>query len=272
VHAAYRSPVALRGWRSWKAKYAHSQARAAERRALSHARLVVCNSRRTARDVIERVRVPEDRVKVVYYGCDAKKLTVATSAERRAAREALGWPHDRPIVAFVGALGDRRKGFDTLFEAWRRLCALKSWDADLAVAGAGAELDAWRQRAHGAGLGERIKFLGFRKDVDRILAACDGLVHPARYEAYGLSVQEALCRGLPAIVSASAGVAEMYPAELEPLTLADPESAAELVEKLKSWRSRLEEFAALVAPVANRLRERSWADMAADFVAATGAE
>ena len=42
---------------------------------------------------------------------------------RRAGRgpHRLGWPDDRPAVAFVGTLGDRRKGFDTLLEAWRRL-------------------------------------------------------------------------------------------------------------------------------------------------------
>ena len=39
------------------------------------------------------------------------------------------------------------------------------------------------------------------------------MVHPARYEAYGLGVHEAICRGLPAIVSAGAGIAELYPAD-----------------------------------------------------------
>ena len=53
-------------------------------------------------------------------------------------------------------------------------------------------------------------------DVPEILAALDGLVHPARYEAYGLSVHEALCRGVPSIVSASAGIAERYPGGLHP--------------------------------------------------------
>ena len=77
--------------------------------------------------------------------------------------------------------------------------------------GTGAELPAWRQRAQAAGLGDRMRFLGFRSDVPEILAALDALVHPARYEAYGLSVHEALCRGVPAIVSASAGVAERIP-------------------------------------------------------------
>ena len=37
------------------------------------------------------------------------------------------------------------------------------------------------------------------------------LVSAPRHEAYGLNVQEAHCRGLPDLVSASAGVAERYP-------------------------------------------------------------
>ena len=75
-------------------------------------------------------------------------------------------------------------------------------DADLIVVGQGAELPAWRHRAGEAGIGARIRFAGFRTDVPQIMAALDALVHPARYEAYGLSVREALCRGVPAIVSA----------------------------------------------------------------------
>ena len=118
------------------------------------------------------------------------------------------------MVAFVGALGDRRKGFDRLFDAWQQLCRDPAWDADLVVAGHGGELTQWRRLAASSGLDGRIRFLGFRDDVSTVLAAADVLVHPARYEAYGLGVHEAICRGLPAIVSAAAGVAELYPAGL----------------------------------------------------------
>ena len=111
----------------------------------------------------------------------------------------------------MGALGDVRKGFDTLFEAWRRLVGDPGWDARLVVVGTGTSLPSWRARAVDEGLGGSIAFLGFRDDVPDVLAACDLLVSPTRYEAYGLNVQEALCTGLPAIVSAGAGIAERYP-------------------------------------------------------------
>ena len=75
------------------------------------AKFVIANSERTRRDVIERVGVPEGRVVRVYYGVDAARF-LANPTERREARWSLGWTDDRSRVAFVGALTDRRKGFD----------------------------------------------------------------------------------------------------------------------------------------------------------------
>ena len=46
------------------------------------------------------------------------------------------------------------------------------------------------------------------EEAPAVLAACDALVSPTRYEAYGLAVHEALARGLPALVSRSAGIAD----------------------------------------------------------------
>ena len=173
--------------------------------------MVICNSRRTQADVVERLGVPADRTRVVYYGSDSDVFAPPTASERLDARRALGVSGDRPLVGFVGALGDRRKAFDSVFAAWADCCRDPSWDADLVVVGAGAELPAWRERVAAAGLAARMRFLGFREDVPKILAAVDAIVHPARYEAYGLSVHEAICRGVPAVVSRSAGVAELYP-------------------------------------------------------------
>jgi len=79
------------------------------------------------------------------------------------------------------------------------------WDARLVVVGTGASLPSWRARTVEEGLGDSITFLGFRNDVPDVLAACDLLVSPTRYEAYGLNVQEALCTGLPAIVQRRGG-------------------------------------------------------------------
>ena len=263
LHAAYE-PVLVR--RRTKARLARRGDLLRERDALREARVVICNSRRTRNDVAERLGVHESRLEVIYYGCDPSRFPPVTSDERTSARGTLG-ASDRPLVGFVGALGDRRKGFDTLFAAWLSLCARSDWDADLVVVGSGADRRFWQDRAREARIDRRINFLGFRTDVPAILAALDVLVHPARYEAYGLSVHEAICRGVPAIVSASAGVAEHYPAALGGLLIQDPENPRELVDRLLAWRKDIEGHRSRVEKLGAQLRARTWDHMAGDIVA-----
>jgi glycosyltransferase involved in cell wall biosynthesis len=266
VHAAYEPQVAAAGVRRTRARYAHRRDLDAERRALREAHLIICNSRRTRADVIERVGVDQRRVRVVYYGTDTSSFGYATDAERTSARTTLMGGGTRPLVGFVGALGDRRKAFDTLFEAFTTLARRPRWDADLVVIGSGNELPAWRKRAAAAGLADRVRFLGFRSDVPALLAGLDGLVHPARYEAYGLAVHEAICRGVPALVNRTAGVAELYPGELADLLIDDPDDVHELAERLVRWRENLDRVRRMVAPFSASLASRSWDRMAAEIV------
>ena len=271
LHAAYRPRVSGSLAHTTKATLLHRRDLAGERAALGAAAIVICNSERTRRDVIERAGVDPSRTRVIYYGCDPVRLAPASPDARAMARRTLVIDDDRPIVGFVGALGDRRKGFDVVLDAWVRLCGDPVWDADLIVIGSGAERPAWEQRARVSGAGARIRFAGFRSDVPELMAGFDALVHPARYEAYGLSVREALCRGIPSLVSAKAGVAEEYPSSLAHLLITNPEDSEELVGRLRFWRGHRERLAAAVAPLGDRLRARTWDRMAADIVAAVDA-
>ena len=271
LHAAYRPAVAASALRRAKGVLTHSRDLAAERAALLAAPLVICNSRRTRDDVVRHIGVEPSRTRVVYYGGDPVRFSHVTPNDRAGARLRFGWPSERPLVAFVGALGDRRKAFDTVFAAWVELCADPQWDADLVVVGSGAEQPAWVRKARAARCADRVRFVGFRRDVPDLLAAVDAVVHPARYEAYGLSVREALSRGVPAIVSRSAGVAEEYPASLDDLLLTNPDDAKELVERLRRWHRNRAALESSVAVVGERLRARTWDHMAAEIVSAVDA-
>jgi glycosyltransferase involved in cell wall biosynthesis len=72
---------------------------------------------------------------------------------------------------------------------------------------------------------------------------------------------------VPAIVSASAGVAEQYPPELAGLLIADPDDPAELRAKLLAWRHDMEHFRAAVAPLSAMLRSHTWDAMAEQIAA-----
>jgi glycosyltransferase involved in cell wall biosynthesis len=266
THAAYQ-PVHQAGLRQQiKGRLTHQLFLAAERAALQSARVVIVNSERTRQDLVEHLKIPAQRLHQVYYGIDPRTFFPATQAEQRQLRQQLGWACDRKLAVFIGALGDRRKGFDTLFAAWQQLCVDSSWDVDLVTIGVGAELPLWQQRATEAGIGDRIQFLGFRSDVPNLLRAADCLVAPTRYEAYGLGVHEALCCGLPAIVSASAGVAERYPADLRDLLLTNPEDVEELMTRLSGWHNALDSCRQRTEVLAAELRRYTWTDMAAKIV------
>jgi glycosyltransferase involved in cell wall biosynthesis len=230
---------------------------------------VICNSDRSVRDVIQRVGVEPRRVRRVYYGIDAGRF--GDQDDVTAAKAALGLNVSVPLVLFVGALGDRRKGFDTLYAAWKAMSRSAGWNAHLLVAGTGAELNRWRAVVERDGLSRDITFLGYRTDIPRLIAAADLMVHPARYEAYGLAVHEAICAGVPAIVSRSAGIAERFPDDLTALLVDDAESAADLCTRLRRWASAPNEFQSRAHRFGRELRTRGWDDMAREIVAASQA-
>jgi len=242
-------------------------ARKHEKLAFEKARLLITNSNLTSRHLGEHFGVDRNRTHTVYLGAESE-WGIVTPEERAASRQWLGLSPSRPVATFVGALGyDHRKGFDVLLKAWRSLCGRPEWDVDLLVAGSGNALPLWQQKVAEFRLGERVRLLGFSTDVKRVLAAADLLVSPVRYEAYGLNVQEAICRGIPALVSCSAGVAERYPSGFSRMLLPNPEDAADLEGRLLSWRRDMNHWKALFDAFGEQLRLQSWHRMAQQFVA-----
>ncbi len=268
VHAGWRQASPNLPYRArLKEAIAGCLFRQQEKQALRSARLVITNSDQTRRLVIDRFGLNPDSVRTVYLGSEPS-WTPATDAERTTARTALGQPADRPIVLFVGGLGhDDRKGFDVLWSAWSELCKSPEWNADLYVAGGGAALAHWQTRSTAAGLDGRIRFLGFTDKVRELLAAADLLVSPVRYEPFGLNVQEAICRGVPALVGARAGVVELYPPELSEMILPDAENVGDLAARLRNWRSDIDGWRQRFARLSATMRHRTWRDTAVDIVA-----
>lgn len=237
-----------------------------EKLAYQRARLVITNSELTRGYVEECLEGKRVRVQTVYLGGEDEWGPI-DGAEREAMRKASGIAQDRKVAIFVGALSmDHRKGFDVLFEAWRRLCLDPGWDVDLIAAGSGAALEMWRQRVREAGLAERVQMLGFRKDIKALLAASDVLVSPTRYEPYGLNLQEALCRCLPVITSRRAGIVERFGPELGELVVEDVEDIDAWVGRLRHWRNESARWQGPAAALGSQMRNRGWMQMAAEMV------
>lgn len=236
-----------------------------ERRWLVRNRLLFANSERTRADVLAHYPIDAHSIQVVYYGADPSRFGVGGEGDREVVRKELNIPNDASLAIFVGALGDRRKGFDLLYEAWKERLAQGGGRAVLAVVGAGRELPAWQARCESDRIAAGFRFLGFRKDVERLLRAADLMIHPARYEAYGLAVQEALCCGVPVMVSSGAGVAERFSPELRPLLLDLSQGAAGIAQAIQRWSGHEGEFRWHAGVLGERIRRWTWDCMAREI-------
>jgi glycosyltransferase involved in cell wall biosynthesis len=232
------------------------------------ARVVIANSDKTRRDLESLVRVDPERIHVVPLGCDPDADAPQDARVIAERRRELGVGPRELFVVFIGALGhDRNKGLDTLLDAWAFL------KRDRYVTGRvfaiGAAVPRWRAEIAARGLEADVTLLGSRDDAGDILAAADLLVAPSRYDSYGLAVQEALCRHVPAITSSGSGVSERYPPSLARLVLPDPDDARALAERI-AWCARDRESAAPeipreIARLGDEIRTHTWARMSEEI-------
>lgn len=68
---------------------------------------------------------------------------------------------------------------------------------------------ALKENVTAAGLGEEVEFLGWRSDVQELMAGADVLAMPSRDEGVPNTVQEAMAIGLPTLVSEAGGMPEV---------------------------------------------------------------
>jgi glycosyltransferase involved in cell wall biosynthesis len=262
VHAVYGQPITGSWLRRLKQKLDRWQNRRTERHAFHKANLLLANSQRTKADLSQHFAIPDAKIAVAYLGVEAEIFYPPTQAQRADLRQKMGWSNT-PVLLFVGDPSDHRKGFDTLAQAWQQLQQQASsngtiWPVQLAIAGAN------KGKIDLAALG--MIDLGFRRDLAMVLRAADGLVSPTRYESYGLGVHEALCCGLPAIVAATAGVAERYTAPLTDLCLNDANNPDELAIILQRWYNAQDYYRQEALILSEQLRQRTWDVMAAEMV------
>jgi glycosyltransferase involved in cell wall biosynthesis len=167
---------------------------------------VVCVARAVADNVKKTDRLPESRLRVIYNGIRMDVFRPSTPEERAAKRAAEGWPAD----AFVWICAARlhpQKGHSYLLDAAARLP--KSSRSVILLAGEGPlEADLQAQHAR-LGLGERVVFLGPRRDVPELLGAVDAFVSTSMSEGHPLSILEAMAMHAPIVAPRLPSIVEI---------------------------------------------------------------
>jgi glycosyltransferase involved in cell wall biosynthesis len=163
--------------------------------------------------------------------------------ERGKTREDLGFGPTAFVWLAAGRLWPQ-KDFGTLIAAFAKSSATFP-DSVLMIAGEGPERESLMAEAAKLSVAERVRFLGYRGDIPRLMGAADALALSSAWEGVPNVVLEALASRLPVVATGVGGVAEILPAEMRPYLSppGDPDSLADAMTRLmaldRSERRRL---------------------------------
>lgn len=172
------------------------------------AQRIQCASRLVADRLTECEAVAPERILLLPNAVEGERF--APERNRTAGlqlRRALDASAER--IWLLPASGWRRKG---LAEAIAAIARLGDPGARLWVAGRDDPAP-WRRRAARAGIGDRVRFLGPRRDLEVVYAAVDGLLLPTRYDPFANVTFEAAAAGLAIVTTHANGAAEWLPAD-----------------------------------------------------------
>jgi glycosyltransferase involved in cell wall biosynthesis len=138
------------------------------------------------------------------FGVDARVIPNGLDVARF--REASPEERDRPYLLTVGRLV-AYKGVD---RAIRALAEPALDGYDLLVAGSGPDRDAMERTARAAGVADRVTFLGYVDDerLPGLYAGAAAHLLLSEFEAYGMTVAEALAAGTPSVVREGGALAQ----------------------------------------------------------------
>lgn len=128
-------------------------------------------------------------------------------------RKELNTPEEQVVIIIASRL-EEWKGHRVLVDALGHLSSRKDWTAwvvgGVQKAGEQAYLESLQEQVRELGIGERVLFLGQRRDVPALLQAADICCQPnTQPEPFGIAFVEALYAGLPVVTSKMGGALEI---------------------------------------------------------------
>lgn len=165
-----------------------------------HADRVICQSRAMAEDLADALDLMPDKIAVLPNPVDlaAIRETIRTGSQRHSR-----WSGPGPHLLAVGRLS-HEKGFDLLLEALAQLRHFYS-NADLLIAGAGAEQPALQAQCHALRLDGAVHFAGHLQNPYDCFRGATLFVLSSRHEGMPNALLEAAAAGLPIVALPSSG-------------------------------------------------------------------
>ena len=191
--------------------------------------IVQTNAKAIRDGLVEKDRLPANKVCVIYNGVDIDGFRNVTSNREWLFPGSAG----RKLVVLVGNMNSDVKGHPILIAAASEI--VKSHpEVQFLLVGDGPRRRDYEAIVEESGLKENLLFLGRRNDVPQILASCDVAVLPSLAEGLPNAVLEYLATGLPVVATALGGNLEVVEDGVTGLLIppSDPHALATALSRL----------------------------------------
>lgn len=155
-------------------------------------------------DFYRALGVPNDRLAMIYSGIEPNE---PAAVDTSAVRAELGLEADAPVLFFAGRLAEQKRVEDLLMAV--DLLQHVQPDLRTLIAGDGPLRSFLEMTARRFELGNRVRFLGHRDDIPRLMAAADLVVLPSAFEGLPNLVLEAMLQRKPVVATAAPGTTEV---------------------------------------------------------------
>lgn len=218
---------------------------------------LICVSNAVA-NVCSSSGVPPEHLHIVHDGVSPE---FAESGDRESGRSSLALSNEHCLLLTVAKLTDH-KGHRYFLEALPELTKQHP-QIVVALAGDGELRDSLETLATELGVRSSVRFLGYRQDVQDLLAAADVIVQPSHMEGLCSSLIDAMLAARPIVASRAGGIPDLlqvHPGEQEVGWLVEPRDPSSLAQAIgEAITNRT-----LATQRANAARERALRQFTAD--------
>jgi glycosyltransferase involved in cell wall biosynthesis len=200
-----------------------------------HAAAIITPSQAVADDVVQTLGVPQERITVIPEGVDSRFQSAVDEVASAEACARFGVTPEKYVVT-VGALTPR-KNLEVVFTALAHLeQTTKEAPVLVVVGGDGPFAEATREAAKASKAEHLIRFVGRLPDAElhHLVTRARAMVHPSKYEGFGLTPLEAIAMGTPPIASRAGAVPEVVGDAGILVDPDDPEAWAQAIEQIMS--------------------------------------
>jgi len=187
----------------------------------------VANSELVKKELSEYYKVPKSRIRVIENGIDIKSFRLASASKKESSKKKLALDPTLPVVLFVGS-GFERKGAFELVEAIKLLPKFQA-----IIVGQDKKIQQLRDLSQG----QKILITGPQNNMQKYLDASDIFCLPSLYDSFPNAALEALCCGLPIVLTKDVGLAPYIEKNLAGVICSkDKHSIADAL--MQAWKKR----------------------------------